>query len=382
MDRASEPTAWPAAGLADLIGHAARAHRAPAFALPAVTLAGRRRQVREKRILCRPFWVLRGFDLDGRGEGPIVLAVAPLSGHFCVILRDLVAALLPEHRVCVTDWRDAAAVPAADGGFDLNDAIGAVIEALHALGPGAHAIGMSQSAAPLLAAAALMAAARDADRPRSVTLMGGLIDTRINPTPSNRLARTLFGSPRLAAWCERTLVAPVPTGWPGAGRMVHPAALQLAGLGLYLLRRMGPDRPTPQAAFHGALVRDGQAAARHRRLYDDFLTLMDLPAELYLQTMRALFVDDALATGRLTWRNRRVEPAAIRDIALMTVEAEHDDISGPGQTRAAHALCPDIPDRLRRHHVEPEAGHLGMFHGRRWRRHVLPRLRAFIREVA
>lgn len=361
----------PAAAIRDLLDHRHRLHHPPAFDLP-----------REAAVLQRPFCTLRRFAHDGRGDAPVVLIVAPLSGQFAAFLRETVAALLPDHDVAVTDWKDAAMVPAREGRFGLDDQIGYIIDFVRILGRDTHLIAMSQSGVPVLAAAALMGAMADPARPRSIALMGALIDTRINPTPMNVMARRSLAPHFLSPWSEQALTRRVPAGYPGAGRRVYPGSYQLAGLITYLLRRLGPGKPTPLQVFQSLLVGDGAPAAAHRRLYDDFLTLMDLPAEVYLQTAAALFREHALPTGRLTWRGQRVEPAAIRDTALMTVEGARDDISGRGQTRAAQDLCVNLPAALRLHHEEPEIGHLGLFHGRRWRESILPRFRAFIRAVA
>jgi poly(3-hydroxybutyrate) depolymerase len=264
------------------------------------------------------------------------------------------------------------------GGFDLDDMIGYILDFVGLLGSGVHLVGMSQSGVPLLAATALMAAGDNPAPPRSVTIMGGLINTRINPTPMNRMARSLLANPGLACRLQRRVIRPVPAGMPGAGRLVYPGALQRTALKIYLLRRITARSPAPLQVFQDVLIGDG--APPRARLYRNFLTPMNLPAELYLQTVRTLFQDDALAAGRMRWRGVPVDPGAIRDTGLMTVEAERDDISGRGQTRVAHDLCPQISPGRRLHHEEPDVGHLGMFCGRRWRASILPRLRRFIRD--
>jgi poly(3-hydroxybutyrate) depolymerase len=326
----------------------------------------------------RPFCALRAFHADATPPGaPRVLIVAPFSGPPPAIFLELIRALLAEHMVHLTDWRDPAEVPLAAGRFGLEEMIGEVMELARLLGPRAHLLGISQSGPVVLAAAALMAADADPARPASITLLGGLLDTRLNPTPMNRMAQALFGDRWLSRRAERTLIRRVAAGRPGAGRLVYPAAVQHAGLLVYLLRRISPEAPTVGASFAQALL--GHAADRSdRRLLKAFLATMDVPAELYLDTMRALFGDHLLATGRLTWRGRKVEPAAIRDIALLTVEAGRDDISGRGQTHVAHALCPHLPEALRSRCDVPGAGHLGMIHGPLFRRVVLPRLREHI----
>ena len=363
----------------DILAHAGGARRKPAFRLHQLSIDGRLVPMREVASAIRPFCILRSFGRNGADDPP-VLIVTPWSGQYAAVFSDLIQGLAPDHTVYVTDWIDAALIPLAEGGFDLDSMIDYIIGFIGLLGPAVHVIATSQSGVPVLAAAALTATANDCNRPRSLILMGGLIDTRLNPTPMNRMARGLFGNPGLARWAEHALIRPVPAGMPGAGRLVYPALIQLAGLGSYLLRRLSPQSPTLLHAFQNVLVGDGEPATAHRQLYHDFLTLMDLPAELYLQTVRTLFRDDALPSGRMHWRGTLVDPAAIHDTGLMTVEAGHDDISGRGQTCAAHELCPHIPNGRRLRHVEPDVGHLGMFHGRRWLTSVLPRLRRFIRD--
>jgi poly(3-hydroxybutyrate) depolymerase len=308
--------------------------------------------------------------------------VTPLSGQKLAIFGDLMDALARDHAVYVTDWVAANLVPLAEGDFGLDDMIGYIIDLVRLIGPDAHLIGMSQSGVPLLAATALMASVSDPARPRSLTLMGGLIDTRINPTPMNSRVRSLLANPEIARRIERQVIRGVPAGMPGAGRLVYPGAVQRAALTAYLLRRISPRSPTPLHVFQNLLVGDGEPPMARRQLHRAFLTPMDLPAQLYVQTVHTLFRDDALPRGRMRWRGVLVDPTAIRDTGLMTVEAEGDDISGHGQTRVAHDLCSQIPRGRRVHHEEPDVGHLGMFHGRRWRGSVLPRLRRFIGDNA
>jgi poly(3-hydroxybutyrate) depolymerase len=333
----------------------------------------------ETAVVARPFCTLRATAREDSGR-PAVLIVTPFSGQRVTIFGDLIDALAPDHEVYVTDWVDAALVPMKEGRFDLDDMIGYIINFARRLGPGAHLIGMSQSGVPLLAATALMAAADYPVCPRSLTLMGGLIDTRIDPTPMNRMARSLLANPRLASRLQQRVIRPVPADMLGAGRLVYPGALQRTALKVYLLRRISPRSPTALHVFQDVLIGDGEPPTP--RLYREFLSPMNLPAELYLQTVRTLFQDDALATGAMRWRGLPVDLVAIRKTGLMTVEAGRDDISGHGQTRVAHDLCSQIPTGRRLHHDEPDVGHLGMFHGRCWRASVLPRLRRFIRDNA
>lgn len=306
-----------------------------------------------------------------RPGDPRVLLVAPLSGHHATLLRDTVATLIPDHDVYLTDWVDARLVPRAAGGFDLDDYVDLVRRFLGTVGPGAHVVAVCQPGVPVLAAVALMAEDGDAALPQTMTLMGGPIDTRRSPTAPDKLATS-----HPLSWFEANLIHRVPAGEPGAGRRVYPGFLQLAGF-----LAMNPDRHTEaHLRFWRDLVGGNLDAARaHRRFYDDYLSVMDLPAEYYLQTVASVFQRHDLALGQMRSRGRLVRPEKIRDVGLFTVEGELDDITGIGQSEAAHALCPNIPDDRRRHHLQKGVGHYGVFSGSRWRAEVAPRLAEFIR---
>lgn len=342
--------------------------RPPPLAIGRVVAEGRQVEVEDRTVLDEPFFVLRHFRKPGRAVQPAVLAVAPLSGHFGWILRDLVVGLLPRHDVALLEWKDARGIPRAAGRFDLAATISAVRKAVRALGPGLTVVGVSQSATPVLAAAALMAEDGDPARPCALVLMGGYLDPRVKPTGVERMARGL------------------PPGWfrhvvarraPGSGRPVYPARLHWHALGRYLARHLATGGELAAKLWHD----DGDDPARFPflRLYS---TLMDLPAEFAEDNLRHVFQQPALAQGRLRWRGRAVDPAAIEDIALMTVEGGKDDSSGFGQTLVAHALAWRIPDPLREHHIESGAGHFGLFHGGTWRTGVLPEVEDFIARTA
>ena len=351
-----------------------RRHRKPGFGLDMTTCDGWDIEVVEEVVLEHPFCELVHFKRNVSRDDPRVLLVAPLSGHFATLLRDTVRALLPEHDVYVTDWTDAREVPLRLGTFDLDDYIDYVIHFLQFLGPGTHVMAVCQPSVPVLAAASLMAAAGDPAQPRSMTLMGGPIDTRRAPTKVNQLAVT-----RPLSWFEQSVVDTVPGTYPGFMRRVYPGFIQLTGfMSMNLDRHVGAHMQLFEHLVRG----DGESAAAHRRFYDEYLSVMDLPAEYYLQTVRSVFQEHALPQGRLKWRGERVEPAAIRDTGLMTVEGELDDISGVGQTEAAHDLCSAIPADRRRHLLQKGVGHYGIFNGRRWRNEILPEVRDFIRANA
>ncbi|MGQ0662453.1 MAG: polyhydroxyalkanoate depolymerase [Pseudomonadota bacterium] len=341
----------------------------PAFGLADTVIADDKVPVRVVVAAAEGFCELLHFRRACERDDPKLLLVAPLTGHYATMLRDTVAALLPDHDVYVTDWIDAAWVPVSQGRFGLDDCIDYLIRFLGLLGPEAHVIAVGQ-AVPVLAAAAIVA--EGGWEPRSLTLIGAPVDARINPTPVNRLA-----AQRSLDWFERTAIAAVPAPYPGFMRRVYPGFIPLSGfMHTNLDRHAGSAREHFDRLVHG----DGESAAAHRRLYDDFLSVMDVPAELFLDTVKTVFQDHALAEGTMRWRSQRVDPAALVRAALMTVEGELDDNSSPGQTFAAHRLCPRLEAGRRRHLRHPGAGHLALFNGRRWLREVLPQLRAFIRE--
>ncbi|MDA8232991.1 MAG: polyhydroxyalkanoate depolymerase [Magnetospirillum sp.] len=358
---------------AELVERATRRYVKPAFNLPFTETGPDRVPVREVVAVAKPFCTLLHFrreGVEGRSD-PRVLVAAPLSGHFATLLRGTVKTLLPEHDVYITDWHDARDVPLAQGGFDLDDYIDYVTEFLRFLGPDTHVLAVCQPAVPVLAAVSLMAAGDDPCQPRSMVLMGGPIDTRISPTKVNEVATA-----KPLSWFERAVIHPVPPNHPGRGRRVYPGFLQLQGfMSMNLERHVGEHL----GLFHNMVRGDGDSAEQHRKFYDEYLSVMDLSAEYYLQTIETVFQQHRLALGTMRSRGRPVDPSLIRRTALMTVEGERDDITGVGQTEAAHRLCPALPEALRRHHLQPKVGHYGVFNGRRWREEIYPDVRDFIR---
>jgi poly(3-hydroxybutyrate) depolymerase len=343
---------------------------APEFRLPAWRSGGGAIEARARTLSRKPFCTLRHFESPAARDIPSVLVVAPLSGQYAVLLRDVVAGLLPDHSVCLTDWRNARDVAVEKGTFNLEDNIAYVVDFLSRLGPEVHVLAVCQSAVPALAATALLAAADDPRQPRSLILMGGLIDTRINPTRIDRIAQmSVFGR------FEHAAIARVPPGFAGVGRRIYPATVQRAGLLAYVARHI---ELWPEGVLR--LRMRGDPTLAKPEFLKRLLNLMDLPAELYLQNIKAILQDHALPRGTLTWRGQRVEPGAISRTALMTVEGEYDDISGSGQTRAAQELCHAIPSRKRRHALQAGIGHFGMYAGRSWFECVLPQVRDFIRD--
>jgi poly(3-hydroxybutyrate) depolymerase len=300
-----------------------------------------------------------------------VLVVAPLSGHHSTLVRDTVRSLLADHDVWVTDWVDARMVPLTDGAFHFDDYVDYVREWITLLSPDLHVISVCQPTVPVLAAVSLMAYRREA-QPRSMTMMGGPIDARRSPTAVNNLAQT-----KPFSWFEQNLIHRVPSKYPGYMRRVYPGFLQHLGF-----VAMNPTRHVNAhwEYYTHLMLGDGESAEAHRRFYDEYNAVLDLPAEYYLETVKAVFKDFELPKGRMFVREELVRPQAIRDTALLTVEGEFDDISGNGQTEAAHALCLNIPAARREHFLAPGVGHYGIFSGRRWREVIYPRVRDFIRK--
>ena len=302
-----------------------------------------------------------------------VLIIAPMSGHYATLLRGTVKAMMPEHDVYITDWTDARDVPMTEGAFDLDDYTEYLIELCQFLaedGERPAVMAVCQPGVPMLVAASLMAAEEDPARPSSVTLMGSPIDTACNPKQPNELA-----TKRPLSWFENNVISRVP--WPNKGvlRRVYPGFLQLSG---FMSMNLNRHMTAHVDQFRNLIRGDGDSAAAHREFYDEYMAVMDLTAEFYLQTIERVFQKRLLPNGQYRYRGEKVNPAAIKDIALLTVEGEKDDITGLGQTEAAHFLVTNLPDKLREHHVQRKVGHYGVFNGSRWRGEIQPRIAAFI----
>lgn len=345
----------------------------PAFGLHTTTIDGREIPVREEIVGRRAFCQLRHFVRDGApGDQPRLLLVAPLSGHYATLLRGTVESLLPDHDIYITDWHDAREVPLSEGAFDLDDYIDYVIAYLHLLGPNTHVMAVCQPAVPVFAAVALMSQDNDPCVPASMTLMGGPIDTRKSPTTPNKLAKE-----RPYEWFEQKLITHVPATAPGFLRRVYPGFLQLTG---FLAMNLDRHVESHVNYYNHLVDGDGDSAQKHREFYEEYMAVMDLPAEYYLQTIRVVFQQHLLPRGMMVHRDRLVKPEAIRKTALLTVEGERDDISGPGQTQATHSLCINLPESMREDYVQPGVGHYGVFNGKRWHTEIAPRVKDFIRK--
>jgi poly(3-hydroxybutyrate) depolymerase len=365
------PCVRGAAAAMELLSNAGMSHDRPDFGIAAVTIEGGKVDVTEEVVASHPFCQLLHFRKTGMRDEPTVLVVAPLSGHFSTLLRGTIETLLPDHNVYVTDWVNARNIPLLYGRFDLDDFVDVVIRFIRLLGPGVHVTAVCQPSVPVLAAVSLLAAAGDPCQPTSMILMGGPIDTRAMPTEVNR-----FAEAHSFDWFERTVINTVPPRYPGAFRRVYPGFLQLAG---FLSMNFNRHVSAHWSMFNNLVKGDGESAAATRAFYKEYSSVMDLPADFYLQTIKRVFHDHDLPLGRFRVHGQLVEPGAITRTALMTVEGENDDICAAGQTVAAHDLCTGIPPVKKAHHLQPKVGHYGVFHGRRWQTETYPKVKAFIR---
>ena len=354
-----------------------RRYGKPDFGLKTTRVGNVEVPVHERIVARTPFCNLLHFERDEDSTGPRsdpkVLIVAPLSGHYATLLRGTVQAMLPDHETYITDWIDARDIPLAMGRFDLDDCIDHIIEFIRFIGPNTHVLGVCQPAVPVLAAAAHMAGIDDPCQPASLTLMGGPIDTRRNPTGVNQLAES-----RPLEWFERTVISTVPFPHAGFMRPVYPGFMQLTGfMTMNLERHMNAHVDL----FNNLVKGDCDSVKQHQDFYEEYLAVMDLTAEFYLQTIKTVFQDHSLPKGTMIHRGKVVDCSAIQDTALMTVEGERDDVCGLGQTEAAHDLCTNIPEHLKVHYVQEGVGHYGIFNGTRWRTEIQPRIREFIRTI-
>jgi len=352
----------------EVFAHAAAPRGKPAFGLHTTTVAGREVSVTEEIVLRKPFGQLKRFRREGVEGGPKLLIVAPMSGHYATLLRGTVERMLPVADVHITDWRDAKLVPLADGRFDLDDYIDYLMAFLEAMAEGdaprAHMLAVCQPSVPSYAAAALMSGDAHPNRPLTLTMMGGPIDTREAPTAVNTLA-----TERPHAWFQHNAIATVPVTYPGAGRQVYPGFLQLAG---FMSMNLGNHIISHWEMYKHLVRGDGEGADATKDFYDEYRAVCDMTAEFYLQTVDMVFQRHALPNGTMTHRGRKVDPGAIRDIGLLAIEGERDDISGLGQTRAALTLATGLGEEKKRYLMAEEVGHYGIFNGSKWRTRIAP----------
>jgi poly(3-hydroxybutyrate) depolymerase len=362
------------AAACELFERSTRRYGRPEWGISSTVVSGERVPVHISTTWEGPFCKLihfdRAFEHPPKRPQPKLLIVAPMSGHYPSLLRGTVEAFLPNHEVYITDWADARMVPVTDGPFDLDDYIDYLISILRTLGGDTHVVAVCQPSVPVLAAAALMEADEDPCVPVSMILMGGPIDTRINPTAVNVLAEK-----RGIDWFRTHVITKVPFPNPGFMRDVYPGFLQLNG---FVTMNLDRHIEAHKQLFLNLVRGDGDSAQKHKEFYDEYLAVMDLAAEFYLQTVDTVFIRHDLPRGQMTHRGRRVDPAAIKRVALFTIEGEHDDISGIGQTEAAHRLCINIPPDRKAHWLQPDVGHYGVFNGSRFRSEIAPRISDFV----
>lgn len=354
----------------ELISRAGLSHDRPAYGIDRVLVGNREVAVREEPVLSTPFGTLLHFAKDVDTPQPRMLVVAPLSGHFATLLRGTVKTLLADHDVYITDWHNLRDVPLAAGPFAFDDYIDHVIRFLETIGPGSHVLAVCQPCVQVLAATAVMAADGNPAQPLSMTLMAGPVDTRISPSKVNELALS-----KSIAWFEQNLIATVPMRYGGAGRRVYPGFVQLlAFMSMNLERHKKAHRDLHDHLVNGEI----EQAEAIKTFYDEYLAVLDLSADFYLETVRYVFQEALLAKGELRYRGRSVEPRLIRRTALLTVEGERDDICSLGQTAAAHDLCSGLRPYMKRHHMQAGVGHYGVFSGKRWEAQIYPIVRNFV----
>jgi poly(3-hydroxybutyrate) depolymerase len=359
-----------ASGL-DVFAHASAPHGKPEFGLPTTVIHGKEVAVAEEVEARKPFGQLRHFTRPDAPAGqPKLLIVAPMSGHYATLLRGTVERLLPGHDIWITDWRDARLVPLREGEFHLDDYIDYLIAWLEHIGPNTHVLAVCQPAVPAFAAACLMSADKHPARPKSLSMMGGPIDTREAPTAVNTVA-----TQRPYSWFEQNVIATVPFYYPGGGRKVYPGFLQLTG---FLAMNWGNHLVSHWQMFRHLVEGDQESAEATKAFYDEYRSVCDMTAEFYLETIDVVFQRHALPKGEMMHRGRKVDPAAITDVALLAIEGERDDISGVGQTRAALKITPNLPDSDKQYLLAKRVGHYGIFNGRRWRNEIAPVLEEFI----
>lgn len=358
------------AAASEVLARVTHRYGKPEFGIAHTLVAGKRVEVFEEIIDSKPFCNLIHFRKDIKKEQPKLLLVAPMSGHHATLLRGTVEALLPFLDVYITDWLDARNVSLIHGNFHLEDYIDYTIEFARLLGPDVHLMAVCQPSVPVMVAASVMNEMGDKRTPRSMTLIGGPIDTRVNPTKVNKLAEQ-----KPLHWFESKVITRVPFNYPGFMRRVYPGFLQLSGfMQLNLDRHIDAHKDLYKHLVQG----DGDSASAHRKFYDEYLSVCDLPAEFYLECIDQVFQRHLLPKGEFMFKGKKVKPSAITKTALLTLEGELDDISGVGQTEAAQKICTNIPAAMRKHYVQKGVGHYGIFNGRKFREHVVPIIVDFV----
>lgn len=353
-----------------VFGYTGTTHTRPPYAIADFMQGNRLVSVEDEIVLQTPFASLLHFKVDSEVKKPKVLLVAPMSGHFATLLRNTAETLLHDHDVYITDWHNARDMPVEAGKFGFDEYIEHIITFLEHLGPRCHVVGVCQPTVAVLAAVAIMSEDKNPATPRSMTLMAGPVDTRRNPTRVNILAKT-----KDITWFEDKMIDVVPWRYRGAGRRVYPGFVQLSAfVSMNLDKHIGAH----VRQFRALATDDKPTAQTHRSFYDEYLAVMDLPAEFYLETVQRIFMDHDLPDGRLTYRERKIRPEMIRKTFVFTVEGERDDICGLGQTAAALDLCTGLGPAMKRHYVQTGVGHYGVFSGKRWATEIYPKVKEII----
>lgn len=354
----------------ELIERCTDNYEKPEFGFKHTVIDGEKVRVREEVPHSLPFCDLLHFRRTGKYNHPKVLLVAPMSGHYATLLRGTVEHFIPDHEVYITDWQNARDVPFHEGSFSFDDYVRYLIEFLDFLGPDTHVIAVCQPSVAAIVATTIMSERNNSNIPRSMTLMGGPIDTRVNPTEVND-----YASGKDLEWFEKNVINTVPADFAGAGQKVYPGFIQLSG---FMSMNMNSHIKKHFKFFDDLVKGDGDSAEAHREFYNEYLAVMDLPADFYLETIRKVFLEHRLPRGEMLFEGKKIDTSAVKKTALLTIEGENDDITGKGQTEAAHKILNNIPENMREHYEQPEVGHYGIFNGRRFREEVSPRIKAFI----
>jgi len=342
----------------------------PEFNIDYADIDGNKIAIKENVALAKPYCNLVNFARNGKYDHPKVLIIAPLSGHYSTLLRGTVEHFISDHDVYITSWVNARNVPLSDGGFSFDDYVTYVMEFCEFLGDDFHIVAVCQPTVPTIVAVSVMAQKKVSYQPKSISLLGGPVDTRVSPTEVNN-----YAVGKELEWFEDNVICTVPDKFAGAGQQVYPGFIQLSGF-----MSMNLDSHiNKHFTFFGDLIKgDGDSAENHRKFYNEYLAVMDMPAQFYLDTIRQVFIEHNLPRGEITYQGELVDSKAVTKVALLTIEGEHDDITGSGQTQAAHQILSAIPQKKKEHYTQPGVGHYGIFNGRRFRQEIGPKIKQFI----
>lgn len=345
----------------------------PEWELDSTTINNKKVNIKQQVVYQKPYCNLLHFKRQKIKAGqPKVLLIAPLSGHFATLLRATTKEFLPDHETYITDWRNARDVPLTEGSFSFDDYVTYVMEFITFLGPDTHVIAVCQPCVPAMVALSVMHQENDRNLPKSLTLMGGPIDVRINPTEVND-----YASGKDLEWFDKNVICTVPSGFAGKGQTVYPGFIQLSG---FLSMNMD-SHVNKHFKFFGDLIKgDGDSAENHRQFYNEYLAVMDMPADYYLDTIHKVFLEHDLPNGTMEYQGKLIDLDAITKTAILTIEGEKDDITGRGQTSAALGLCIKLPKAKKKHYEQAGVGHYGIFNGRKYRDNIAPMIKDFIQQ--